>query len=259
LRIIILTQDEKLYLPTAIATICERFADEIVCIVTCPPMSTHGGFIAGFFKHFMLFGLKGSFLLGVRVLKAKLGAMCTDTKRQQFFAIKQLAKYFDIPDYQVSNVNTVHFHDLIDQFAPDLLISMSCPQVIRKATRNKFAMGCINVHGAPLPKYRGLMPAFWVLRNGENKTAVTVHDLAEKLDDGDILVQKDIDITPQDTWDSLVTKTKKAGAEALIDAILQIKQFKVERRPNTEEEATYFSFPTYRDRVAFLRAGRSFF
>lgn len=222
-------------------------------------MSTHGGSITGFLKHFMLFGLKGSFLLGVRVLKAKVGAMLPGNKRQQLYSMKQVANYFNIPDYQVANVNSIAFHDLIDEYAPDLLISMSCPQIIRKGIRNKLPMGCINVHGAPLPKYRGLMPAFWVLKNGENKTAVTVHDLAEKLDDGDILVQKDIDITSQDTWDSLVVKTKKAGAEALIDAITQIKHFKVERRPNLDEDATYFGFPTYKDRVAFLRVGRCFF
>ena len=258
-KIMILTQDENVYLPTSIATICQRFADDIVCVVTCPPMSTHGGAITGFFKHLMLFGFKGSFLLGVRVLRAKFGAMMPVTKKNQFFSMKQVADYFDVPHYQVSNVDLPHFHDLIDEYAPDLLISMSCPQIIRKAIRNKLSMGCINVHGAPLPKYRGLMPAFWVLKNGENKTAVTVHDLAEKLDDGDILVQKDVDITTQDTWNSLVIKTKMAGAEALIDAILQIKDSNVVRRPNLQEESTYFGFPTHRDRASFLRSGRSFF
>ena len=120
-------------------------------------------------------------------------------------------------------------------------------------------MGCINVHGAPLPKYRGLMPAFWMLRNSETKTAVSVHDLRAKLDDGDILVQREVDISPDDTWDTLVQRTKAIGATALIDAIRQIKDGSVQRKPNREEDATYYSFPTASDRKAFLATGRRFF
>ncbi len=120
-------------------------------------------------------------------------------------------------------------------------------------------MGCINVHGAPLPKYRGMMPSFWALQNGENKTAVTVHDLEAKLDDGDILVQQEVEIAPDETWDSLVRKTKAQGAQALILAIKQIKEGTVHRKANREEDATYYSFPTAKDRKAFLQAGRRFF
>ena len=103
------------------------------------------------------------------------------------------------------------------------------------------------------------MPAFWALCNGETKTAVSVHDLAAKLDDGDILVQREVDISRDDTWDTLVRKTKAVGAYALIDAIHQIKDGSVERMPNLEEHATYYSFPTAKDRKAFLAAGRHFF
>lgn len=103
------------------------------------------------------------------------------------------------------------------------------------------------------------MPAFWVLRNGEAKTATTVHDLGAKLDDGDIILQRKVEITPEDTWDSLVRKTKAAGTQALIEAVEQIKDGSVKRKPNLEEEATYFSFPTAKDRKAFIQAGRRFF
>jgi methionyl-tRNA formyltransferase len=103
------------------------------------------------------------------------------------------------------------------------------------------------------------MPAFWVLRNGETQTASTVHDLGDKLDNGAILLQRPVTITPQDTWDSLVRKTKAAGAEALVEVVFQIEKGAVERRPNRNEDATYFSFPTAQDRKAFFKAGRKFF
>ena len=103
------------------------------------------------------------------------------------------------------------------------------------------------------------MPAFWALRFNEKTTAVTVHDLSDKLDNGDILNQREIAISPEETWDSLVRKSKAIGAEALIETIGQIKNGSVMHRENPDEKATYFSFPTAQDRKAFLAAGKRFF
>ena len=260
MRIIILTQNENLYLPNSFATVCEALGSDIVCIVSSPAMSTHGGPIKGFIKHFQLFGIKGTLIMGGRVIRAKLkAALSRSNPEGPFYSIKQVADVFKIPFYHVSRVKTQEFQDILYKYQPDLLISISCPQVIGKKIRARLPMGCINVHGAPLPKYRGLMPAFWVLRNGETKTAVSVHDLGAKLDDGDIILQREIEILPEDTWDSLVRKTKEAGARALVDAVQQIKDGTVKRKPNPEEEATYFSFPTAKDRKTFIQAGRRFF
>jgi methionyl-tRNA formyltransferase len=103
------------------------------------------------------------------------------------------------------------------------------------------------------------MPAFWVLRNGESITAVTVHDLADRLDDGDILLQQEVPIKADDTWSSLVSRTKSVGADILVQAIEQIDNGTVQRLPNCDEDATYFSFPTSKDRQVFHAAGRRFF
>ena len=176
-----------------------------------------------------------------------------------YFSLRAVAQSHQIPFFEVNKVNDDEFYAVIDKFQPDLLISLSCPQVVGKKVRDRIPKGCINVHGAPLPKYRGLMPAFWMLRNGETRVASTVHDLEQKLDDGDILVQRDVTITADDTWDSLVRKTKAEGAKALIDAVVATRDGTVERKPNLEEEATYYSFPTAEDRKVFINAGRRFF
>jgi methionyl-tRNA formyltransferase len=260
MRIIILTQEENLYLPKSFAEVCRAFPDEVVCIVSSPAMSTHGGPIKGFMKHFNLFGIKGTWIMGMRVITAKIKAQLTKAKPQgPFHSIKQVAEAFKIPHRFVPKIRDQPFQDILSEFKPDLLISISCPQIIGKKIRERIPMGCINVHGAPLPKYRGLMPAFWVLRNGETKTATSVHDLMAKLDDGEILLQEEVAITPDDTWDTLVRKTKAAGALALVEAIKQVKAGTVQRSPNLEEDGTYFSFPTAEDRKAFHAAGRSFF
>jgi methionyl-tRNA formyltransferase len=223
-------------------------------------MSTHGGMIKGFFRHFALFGWSGTATMIFRVVRSKFRDWYTRPGANgPFFSLRSVAEVYKIPFYKIDKVSGMEFQALIDQFNPELLISLSCPQIVGKKIRDRFPTGCINVHGARLPRYRGLMPAFWVLRNGETATATTVHDLGEKLDNGDILIQREVSISPDDTWDSLVRKTKAAGAKALVAAVSAIKDGSVQRKPNLEEDAIYYSFPTARDREAFLLAGRRFF
>lgn len=260
MRILILTQNENIYLPQSIGRVCKELQEEVVCIVSAPALSTHGGAIKGFFQHARLFGLDGTAILVFRILDAKFRDYFYNLRPEgPFHSLRAVARAFQIPFYRIKKVNSYHFHNLLDQHGPELLVSMSCPQIIGKKIRDRFSKGCINVHGAPLPKYRGLMPTFWALRNGKTMTAITVHELGAKLDDGDILMQREVLIDAEDTWHSLIRKTKKVGAEALLEAIARIKYGTEERCPNPDEEATYFSFPTSKDRRAFLAAGRRFF
>jgi methionyl-tRNA formyltransferase len=258
--VLLITQDENVYLPTSLARVCQSLGDRMVCIVAAPAMSTHGGPVKGLVRHLRAFGFCALTTLAWRTIRGKMRAkMCRSEGQGEFHSLAHVARRFGLPYEYLHKVNGPDFQSLVDKYQPDLLISMSCPQVIGAKARERFPLGCINVHGAPLPKYRGLMPAFWVLRNGETQTASTVHDLGDKLDNGAILLQRPVTITPQDTWDSLVRKTKAAGAEALVEVVFQIEKGAVERRPNRNEDATYFSFPTAQDRKAFFKAGRKFF
>lgn len=260
MRVLILSQDENVYLPDAFAIVCRALGDRIVAIIALPAMSTHGGPVKGFLRHARFFGIANTVRMGWRVLRARsMSIIGKPGPGGPFYSIRGVAAAFGIPFRDLANLHGDDFEQILARHRPDLLISISCPQIIRKRIRDRFPAGCINVHGAPLPRYRGLMPAFWALRNGETTTATTVHELEEKLDDGDIIVQRQVEITANDTWDSLVRKTKKAGAEALVDAVLQLESGTVERRPNLKEEATYFSFPAATDRRVFLAAGRRFF
>ena len=159
----------------------------------------------------------------------------------------------------MEKVNSQEMHDILDRHPSDLLVSVSCPQIIRPKLLRRFSHGGINVHSAPLPRYRGLLPSFWVLLNGERETAVTVHDLAEKLDNGDILHQKPIVIEEGETWNSLLGKTKVAAGEALVEVIGQVDEGTATRRPNRDEDSTYFSFPTWKDAKVFRSRGLRMF
>jgi methionyl-tRNA formyltransferase len=260
LKILILTQEENVYLPNSFAYVCSELKGKISVIVSAPAMSTHGGKIKGFIKHFRLFGIKGTLFFGLVVILNKSRSYFHNNARNgNYYSIRNVAEYFEIPFRKVDRLKSAEFNNILDEYQADLLISISCPQIVGKAIRDRFPKGCINVHGAPLPKYRGLMPAFWMLKNGESEAAVTVHVLDAKLDDGDILLQQKVPIARDDTWDSLVRKTKAAGAKLLVEAVRRIENDNVKYQPNLEEDATYFSFPTAKDRQEFLAKGLRFF
>jgi methionyl-tRNA formyltransferase len=118
--------------------------------------------------------------------------------------------------------------------------------------------GCINLHTALLPKYRGLMPTFWVLKNNEKHTGVSVFFVDEGIDSGPIIVQKKLEIGNK-TQAELIRQTKKIGMELVAEAVSLIEEDKVQLIPNPESKKTYYSFPTKKDVLAFKQAKKRFY
>ena len=260
MRVTIFTQDERVYLPIAIGILVEAMPEKVACLVFSPPMSTHGGVIRGLMKHLRVFGLRGTAVMGSRVIASYIGPRLGLRPRgRPYWSGFEVGEKFKIPTFTVDRVNSKKMHRILDDHPADLLVSVSCPRIIHPDTLRYFPRGGINVHSAPLPRYRGLMPTFWVLYHGESKTAVTVHLLAEKLDNGEILLQKWINIAPDETWHTLVTKTKTAAGHAMIEAIQRIEEGTISRRPNPDEESSYFGFPTRQDAETFRARGRRMF
>jgi len=115
----------------------------------------------------------------------------------------------------------------------------------------------INIHAALLPKYRGMMPCFWVLAKGEEKTGVTVHYLNEHVDDGNIILQNTIDISPQDTLHSLQSKVANVGAAVLLESLQRIERGNLDGIVR-QGDGSYYSFPTKEATKEFRSRGRRF-
>ena len=173
------------------------------------------------------------------------------------YSVRGGLRTHDIPEHTPENVNDPSFLTFLREREVDLVVSIACPQIVREDLLECPPNGVINIHGALLPKYRGKLPSFWVLANGEEKTGVTVHYMNEELDDGLIIVQEEVPIKPEDTLHSLVLRSKvKYGGSALAEAVRQILEGKVEPKENDENEATYFSFPTSEAIDRFREQGR---
>ena len=93
--------------------------------------------------------------------------------------------------------------------------------------------------GSLLPEYRGAAPIQWSVLNGDTKTGITIIDIVSKLDAGDMILKKEIDITIEDTTASMFEKLAILGKECLVDAVKLIEEGKETREKQDEEKVTY--------------------
>jgi methionyl-tRNA formyltransferase len=156
------------------------------------------------------------------------------------------------------DVNAEAFRDRLRALGVELIVSISGTQYYGKLLRDQTPAGIINCHGALLPRYRGLMPSFWTLANGEEEGGVTVHFVDEKLDNGPIVLQKRYRIHPRDTLEEIMARSKDLAAEAIIEAVRIIESGECVLLPNDESQATRFSMPTKEDVRRFRAHGHRF-
>jgi len=139
---------------------------------------------------------------------------------------------------------------------PEVLVSASSPERLDEEALATAPMAAINVHWALLPRYGGIAPYFWVLRNGERETGVTVHLMARELDAGPLLRQRRVAIEPEDTSLGLQLRLTEIGAEELVAALRDLPASIDDARPQDLDDRTYFTWPQRTDVRAFLRRGR---
>src|SRR5262245_23656939 len=175
------------------------------------------------------------------------------------YSVADAARRHRVPFERVPAVNAPPFVASLRARAVDLLVSVACPQVLRADILAVPPKGAINLHGGLLPDYRGLLPTFWALANGETHTGASVHYMTERLDEGAVLLQERVPIRPDDTVHTLVRRTKvEVGARLLAQAIALIEAGRAEPRPADPAAGRYFSYPDA-DAVRRFRArGRRF-
>jgi methionyl-tRNA formyltransferase len=130
-------------------------------------------------------------------------------------------------------------YEEIINLEPDLIVTAAYGQIIPRAILDLPKYGCINVHASLLPKLRGGAPIHRAIMNGHTKTGITIMYMNDRMDQGDIIKQKEISINDTDTYDILHDKLKVVGSELIIEVINDIINGKVERTPQNHDEATY--------------------
>jgi methionyl-tRNA formyltransferase len=98
-----------------------------------------------------------------------------------------------------------------------------------------------------------MMPNFWQLYHGEKSVGITIHKINPKIDEGEIILQKQVPIKAGESLDELIRRTKQLGAHFMVEAIEMVRNGRVKFKENRPEEGSYFSFPTRED-VKKIRA-----
>ena len=156
--------------------------------------------------------------------------------------VKEEALMHEIPVYQPKKVkNNPEFMDILKEIAPDIIIVAAFGQLIPKEILELPKFGCINIHASLLPKYRGAAPIQQAVIDGEKESGVTIMQMAEGLDTGDMISKIVIPLSPEETGGSLFGKLAQAGAELLIKTLPSIEQGTAEYEKQPEESPTSYA------------------
>src|SRR5690625_3492673 len=143
------------------------------------------------------------------------------------------------------NIPVVQPEKLSDEYAeiftykPDLIITAAYGQLLPSAVLNYPKYGCINVHASLLPELRGGAPIHYAILEGKKETGISIMYMVEKLDAGDILMQKKVPIEDHDDVGSLHDKLSYIGADQLMETLPLIFSGKINSIKQDETKVTY--------------------
>jgi methionyl-tRNA formyltransferase len=131
------------------------------------------------------------------------------------------------------------FLKALGALAPDISVVVAYGHILRKEVLTLPPRGSVNVHASLLPELRGAAPIHWAVVRGYDRTGVTIMEMTEGMDQGPILLQREVPIAPQDTASALHDRLAEVGAEALVEALALMEADSLEPREQDHERATY--------------------
>ncbi len=153
--------------------------------------------------------------------------------------VKEIALQYGIPIFQPSTLRDEEVQEQIRALHPELIVVAAYGKILPKAVLETPPCGCINVHGSLLPKYRGAAPIQWAVIHGDKISGVTTMYMGEGMDTGDILLQAETPIGPEETAGELFDRLKVLGADLLGKTLERLEQGDLPRVPQKEEDATH--------------------
>ncbi len=148
----------------------------------------------------------------------------------------------------------------INALSPDLIITCAYGQILPLELLLIPKLGCINVHASLLPKLRGGAPIHHAIIDGYTKTGVTIMYMAESMDSGDIISQKEIEISDDDTVSTLHDKLSLMGRDLLLDTLPSILDGTNKRVAQDESLVTYgFNITRKDEKIDFTKTSKKIY
>lgn len=246
MNIVFLTVDDPLYLPPFFERVLADRGD-VSAVFVVPPLYKNQTSRSAAWRYARTFGWRATASLARRVAGSKL-------RRE---SVERAAARHGVLCEQVGDVNDDAFLERLRALGTDLIVSVSCPQLFRQPLIELPSRGCLNIHGAILPEYRGVLPSFWMLANGEQLAGVSIFFVNEAIDAGELCGQRRFEIRPGESLDGFIRRSKTEAAELLLEVLGEIEEGTVVRTPLDPDAGSYYSWP---DRTAvrrFRAAGHS--
>jgi methionyl-tRNA formyltransferase len=152
--------------------------------------------------------------------------------------VKETALAAGLAVLQPERIRTPEFQETIRALAPDIIVVAASGGTLPGALLRLPPLGTINVHGSLLPRYRGAAPIQWAILNGDQETGITIMQMDEGMDTGDILLTRGLAITPQDTAGSLAEKMALLGGRLLGEALDALRTGSLPAQKQEETLAT---------------------
>lgn len=260
-------QDDPFYLPRVLDKYLREFADTTAGVNIQPSTQGNRTLVQTALDLYRMYGFRYFQWKLTRFLVSKVKAKVVNGwlgSTRTCYTVEAVARKYGVPVHRTQDVNSPEFLALLRGLGVEFIVSISGTQLYRKALREQTRLGIVNCHGALLPRYRGLMPSFWTLCNGEREGGVSVHFVDAKLDNGPILVQRRYRIHPRDTLEDIMARGKDLAAECIIESVRLVDAAARNGHapatiPNDAAAASHFSMPTRADVRKFRAAGRRFY
>ena len=153
--------------------------------------------------------------------------------------VKQLARAHDIPVLQPAGVRGPDLPAQARALSPDIVVVVAFGRILPQTLLEVAPLGAVNLHASLLPRYRGAAPVAWAIARGEAVTGVTTMRMVERLDAGDILLQRSTPIGPAETAGDLEQRLAGLGADLMIETLAGLAAGSITPRPQEEAAATY--------------------
>jgi methionyl-tRNA formyltransferase len=168
------------------------------------------------------------------------GLVCADIRPHQHGALRDLAKGAGVPLLiQPRRASSAYasFAGTLGKLNPDLIIVNSYSMLLHPDVLDIPKLGCINVHAALLPEYRGASIVPWAILNRETETGATIHYMTEAFDAGDVIAQRGVPLYFEDTWREVLDRTLNAADSLIADQLPAILSGDNKRTPQDETRA----------------------
>ncbi|HEX8552735.1 MAG TPA: methionyl-tRNA formyltransferase [Abditibacteriaceae bacterium] len=161
------------------------------------------------------------------------------SKTPQPSAVKTWALEHGLAVAQPERARNEEFVEEMRALEPDAMAVVAYGQILPRSLLELAPRGCVNAHFSLLPRWRGAAPVQHALISGDRVTGVTTQWMAEKLDSGDVIVRRELEILPGETTADLWNRLTPFGAETLRDTMRLIEAGNAPREPQNEAEITW--------------------